>query len=134
MWQIAEKLNESDAFVKKTVRWLHQDDFREWVAVDPQSKEKAFCKLCKKTVDIGNMGEAALVSYMSGKKHKAAAEVSQLRQLCRSFDLVAYRQLRLHLPVARIRHDKACRLQPVLVFFWGQSVDVECCVETLLVS
>ena len=63
------------------------------------------------------MGEAALVSYMSGKKHKAAAEVAQLRQLCRSFDLVAYRQLRLHLPVARIGHDKACRLQSVLIFF-----------------
>ena len=61
----------------ETVRWLHQDDFREWVAVDPQSKEKAFCKLCKKTVDIGNMGEAGLVSHMSGKKHKAAAEVAR---------------------------------------------------------
>ena len=59
-------------------QWLHRDDFREWVAVDPQSKEKAFCKLCKKTVDIGIMGEAALVSYMSGKKHKAAAESRSL--------------------------------------------------------
>ena len=52
--------------------WL-QDDFRGWVAVDPQSKEKAFCKLCKKIIDIGNVGEAALVSYMNGKKHKLLA-------------------------------------------------------------
>ena len=62
---------------KSNLAWLHHDDFHEWLAVDPQSKEKGFCKLCKKTVDIGNMGEAVLVSYMSGKKHKAAAEVAR---------------------------------------------------------
>ena len=61
---------------KFNLAWLHHNDFCEWVSVDQQSKEKAFGKLCKKTVDIGNMGEAALVSHMSEKKHKAAAEVA----------------------------------------------------------
>ena len=66
-------------------RRLHHDDFREWVSVDPQSREKAFCKFCKKIVDIGNMGEAALVNHMSRKKHKAAAEVARSTASVASF-------------------------------------------------
>lgn len=41
-----------------------------WLAKDPHPKPT---KLCCKTCDLSNTGEAALVSHMKAKKHKTAA-------------------------------------------------------------
>lgn len=37
----------------------------------------AKCKLCSKTIDISNMGEAALTSHMKGKKHATAVSAAK---------------------------------------------------------
>ena len=48
--------------------WLTKDDYKEWLQESGDS-EKAFCKVCKKTTDLSNMGQRALVSDMKSKKH-----------------------------------------------------------------
>ena len=50
--------------------WLTMPEYDEWLARSTKSKRHAFCKLCKKHIDIGNMGKGALNSHADGGTHK----------------------------------------------------------------
>ena len=45
-----------------------------WIAPDPHDVSKARCKLCIKSIDLANMGEAALKSHKTSKKHTMSME------------------------------------------------------------
>jgi hypothetical protein len=49
--------------------WLHKQEFRGWLASVHGSVHRAKCKLCVKTIDIGNMGVCALRSHMKSTRH-----------------------------------------------------------------
>lgn len=40
-----------------------------WVQEVADSKNDAWCKICKKMFSLSNMGEYALISHMQSKKH-----------------------------------------------------------------
>jgi hypothetical protein len=51
--------------------WLRMDCYSNWLVQDKLKPGScARCKLCLKSFDITNMGEAALKSHMTGKKHQ----------------------------------------------------------------
>ena len=59
---------------KKTTfnqKWLEEDEFKLWLA-PTKDASIARCKLCKKDIELSNMGRQALLSLCSGKKHKDA--------------------------------------------------------------
>eukprot|EP00117_Sycon_ciliatum_P022771 scpid71843/ scgid19539/ len=56
-------------------KWLSQDKYRSWIAPMPSNRHKARCKLCSKDIELGSMGEAALVSHMASKKHGERAKL-----------------------------------------------------------
>ncbi|CAN7985972.1 unnamed protein product [Ixodes hexagonus] len=68
--------------------WLHNDDYRDWVAPDTTDQHRARCKPCGKTFDVAAMGESALKSHMKSAKHagvmKIAAKSSVLNYLAPS--------------------------------------------------
>lgn len=53
--------------------WLENKDYKEWLEADTD-KRKAYCKACKKAIDISSMGEYALKSHATGQKHKRAVK------------------------------------------------------------
>jgi hypothetical protein len=50
--------------------WLDKREYREWLREVPGDSSQARCGICKKTIDLSNMGQTALMSHMKGKKHK----------------------------------------------------------------
>jgi len=50
------------------VKWLENDEYKQWIVMG-QSKFKAKCTLCRKEIDISNMGEGALKSHKKSNKH-----------------------------------------------------------------
>ena len=48
--------------------WITHKDYKTWIVKDTVST-RAKCKICAKTFDISNMGEAAVRSHMRGKGH-----------------------------------------------------------------
>ena len=52
--------------------WLLKEQYKSWLTPVPQDNTKAKCKLCMKTFSLSNMGEVAVRSHASGKKHMAA--------------------------------------------------------------
>ena len=48
--------------------WLTKDDYKKWVQESSDNK-KAYCKVCKKTIHLSNMGQRALTLHMKSKKH-----------------------------------------------------------------
>ena len=57
---------------KKTLfnaNWLEEDQFKSWLTGGKYGN-KAGCKLCKKDIELSNMGRQAPVTNCSGKKHK----------------------------------------------------------------
>ena len=52
--------------------WLLKEQYKSWLTPVPQDNTKAKCKLCIKTFSLSNMGEVAVRSHASGKKHMAA--------------------------------------------------------------
>ena len=57
---------------KKTLfnsNWLEEEQFKSWLT-STKDGNKAICKLCKKDIELWNMGRQALVSHCSGKNHK----------------------------------------------------------------
>ena len=62
-----EKKNERSGILSKD--WLEDPDFKNWL-VSCTNNTQARCKLCQKTFNLSNMGRKALVSHVSGKKHK----------------------------------------------------------------
>ncbi|XP_047990547.1 uncharacterized protein LOC125229685 [Leguminivora glycinivorella] len=57
---------------KKTTfncEWQLNDKFKPWLEPVKNDHFSAYCKLCKKSFTLSNMGEQALSSHMKGKKH-----------------------------------------------------------------
>jgi hypothetical protein len=55
--------------------WLDKDCYRGWLVQDKlKPASNARCSLCLKTFDVSNMGEAALKSHMTSKKHKQLSQ------------------------------------------------------------
>ena len=50
-------------------QWLENRNYKEWIEADPKNRHKAYCKVCKKSIDVSAMGESALKSHEAGKKH-----------------------------------------------------------------
>lgn len=48
---------------------LHNFIFKDWITKHETDKSLAMCKLCKKPISNGNMGESALTSHSTGQKH-----------------------------------------------------------------
>ncbi|KAJ8875479.1 hypothetical protein PR048_023374 [Dryococelus australis] len=42
----------------------------------PGHKEQAFCKMCKKLLELGNMGKKALMTHSKTELHKDSGEAS----------------------------------------------------------
>ena len=62
-WPISARFNKD---------WLLKEQYKSWLTPQPQDNTKAKCKLCMKTFLLSNMGEVAIRSHASGKKHVAA--------------------------------------------------------------
>ena len=61
--------------------WLSNTNYKLWLKRE-EDPGRAGCKLCVRSFDISNMGEAALVSHAKGKKHtdnqKAAEQTTSV--------------------------------------------------------
>ena len=53
------------------VSWESIPEYKEWLGPDPKDSAAARCKVCRKTFNIANMGEAALKSHMKPSKDKS---------------------------------------------------------------
>ena len=49
---------------------LSKNQFKSWASPVKNDVHSAFCTVCKKTFNLSNMYENALISHMNGKKHK----------------------------------------------------------------
>lgn len=56
--------------------WLQSEKYNAWLE-KYQDPGGAKCRLCHKTFDISNMGEAALPSHAKGAKHQSAAAAAR---------------------------------------------------------
>ena len=54
--------------------WERDDRFKLWVSAVGGNNKRARCRLCRNDFDVSNMGTAALISHIEGKKHKQCAE------------------------------------------------------------
>ena len=57
-------------FSKRTIfnqKWLEEDEFKSWLVIS-NSDDKARCRLCKKDIELSNMGRRKLLSHYNGKK------------------------------------------------------------------
>ena len=57
--------------------WLSKKEYQLWLTPVEGDVTKAKCKICVKTFSLSNMGEIAVRSHASGKKHQAAVTLSQ---------------------------------------------------------
>ena len=49
--------------------WKSELDFSSWLDVVADNVHRAYCRTCKKTFDVRNMGVAAVKSHMKSKTH-----------------------------------------------------------------
>ena len=47
---------------------MEEDAFKTWLS-KAADKKQARCRLCKKDLELSNMGKKALLSHAAGKKH-----------------------------------------------------------------
>ena len=66
-------------------RWLEDDDYKSWLEREKSDKHKGYCRVFKKTVELGKMGEGTLVSHMKGKKHRELLKASKPAVLIAGF-------------------------------------------------
>ncbi|KAJ8886748.1 hypothetical protein PR048_012960 [Dryococelus australis] len=45
-------------------------EFANWASKVPGRREQAFCKVCKKLLELGNMGKKALITHSKTELHK----------------------------------------------------------------
>ena len=57
-----------------------------WV-IKHEDKFKAFCKVCKKPIDLGKMGEGALCSHEKSDKHKQFQRTDSSQQSMQQFTI-----------------------------------------------
>ena len=66
--------------------WKSELDFSSWLDVVADNVHRAYCRTCKKTFDVGNMGVAAVKSHMKCKTHASISGSAGLStQAIRSF-------------------------------------------------
>jgi len=56
--------------------WIQRLEYKGWLRREPSNRHKAFCTLCKKSLDISKMGESAVAVHHKGKKHQALIKAS----------------------------------------------------------
>ena len=56
--------------------WLSKKEYHLWLTPVEGDVTKAKCKICMKTFLLSDMGEIAVRSHVSGKKHQAAVTPS----------------------------------------------------------
>ena len=66
---------------KFSKEWLCDPKFKDWLARDSKWVMKANANFCVKSFYISNMGEAAVVSHMQGKKHCLLVTVSSAQRV-----------------------------------------------------
>lgn len=49
--------------------WKEDPQFRDWLGEVSGDVQRAYCKFCKKSFDVGNMGLSALKSHERGQGH-----------------------------------------------------------------
>ena len=57
--------------------WLSKKEYKLWLTPVEGNVTKANCNICVKTFSLSNMGEIAVKSHASGKKHQIAVTQSQ---------------------------------------------------------
>ena len=57
--------------------WLSKKGNKLWLTAVEEDVTKANCKICVKTSSLSNMGEIAVKSHATGKKHQTAVTQSQ---------------------------------------------------------
>ena len=57
--------------------WLSKKEYKLWLTPVERNVTKANCKICVKTFSLSNLGEIAVKSHASGKKHQTAVTQSQ---------------------------------------------------------
>lgn len=60
--------------------WLiheHFPEYASWIAKVENNKTQAYCKVCKKTLNLSNMGKQALSSHSSGTFHQKTLQATQ---------------------------------------------------------
>ena len=57
--------------------WLSKKEYKLWLTPVEGNVTKANCKIYVKTFSLSNMGEIAVKSHPSGRKHKTAVTQSQ---------------------------------------------------------
>ena len=51
--------------------WLSNPEWKSWLQPCQSSTAEAYCKVCRKTIMLSNMGPQAIKSHCNGKKHAA---------------------------------------------------------------
>ena len=51
--------------------WLQRPEFTDWIQKDSNDVFRAYCRVCKRSFDVKNMGEGAVKSHSAGAKHLA---------------------------------------------------------------
>ena len=55
--------------------WLTKTEYKSWLREVKGDLHKAFCVVCKKTINLTSMGESALRSHSSGTKHQTSMKL-----------------------------------------------------------
>ena len=89
--------------------WKSELDFSSWLDVVADNVHRAYCRTCKKTFDVGNMGVAAVKSHMKSKTHasisgSAGSSTQAIRSVCLPTGclIAEFRHQRQHIAIAYI--------------------------------
>lgn len=56
--------------------WKINPEFRDWIGRTDDA-QRAYCKICKKAFDVGNMGISAVKSHAKGQGHEGNVKSRQ---------------------------------------------------------
>ena len=66
---------------------------------NPSTRSKARCLFCRKSFDVSNMGEAAVISHMAGKKHRSLVAARKSTPSVSNYSAAGGSAVRVQLPV-----------------------------------
>ena len=66
-------------------KWLTDQKYKSSVREFKSDKHSAICCLCNKIIDLGKMGEYALISHMKGKKHIQCTPATTMTPIAAAF-------------------------------------------------
>ena len=75
--------------------WLENDSYKSWLVQDSSSDKKGYCKFCKKSIDVSNMGELALKSH-SKSEHSQRVITSKGCLSMKSFTVITKTEAQSH--------------------------------------